>query len=458
MSAAAAVYIYIHSAIWDRTATPRHYETLFISRESPVSSFRKNADASGVLPRNPSISSKMEVDEESVSGSAPTIISSRDGTPAPSIYSYSSSRDGRNMLREVGGRTLNAQNDLYLLPAGRLYIAIEEVETALAPSPGVERAILDLGCGGGIWATSMAQEFPHAQLVSLTKAAATELPFTLGLEHYYGMFDVVHARAVANGFIFGTGGVLIVIEGNFEIMNEEKEPQEIAFGDGAPGQSWLARICYEAYNVMAARGSSVGSGVMLERWMNECPSLQNVKYDVKWIPVGPWETDHYVRFGGSDPEDTRVKIMLGTLMRQNLQASAWISDVFLRLVNDIRTRRSLRGLLYPYFWKMASHPRLSTDLWTDHEKTSRGLTSLYQELDVLDLHMYLRYHHCWARRVGPTIISQSVHEMQDHDEPTSMTSSEPGNMSSELHDSDSAMLSFSPPPQVPHGRRALPVI
>lgn len=50
--------------------------------------------------------------------SGSTIYSSMDGTPAPSLYSYRSERDGRAMLRELAGRTLNAANDLYLLPAG----------------------------------------------------------------------------------------------------------------------------------------------------------------------------------------------------------------------------------------------------------------------------------------------------------------------------------------------------
>ena len=57
-------------------------------------------------------------DDEGEPSSAQTIVTSNEGTPAPSIYSYSSSRDGRVFLREIAGRTLNAQNDLYLLPAG----------------------------------------------------------------------------------------------------------------------------------------------------------------------------------------------------------------------------------------------------------------------------------------------------------------------------------------------------
>lgn len=40
------------------------------------------------------------------------------------------------------------------------------------------------------------------------------------------------------------GGVLIYVEGNFEVMNEQRVPQEIAFGEGTPWQSWVARMCF----------------------------------------------------------------------------------------------------------------------------------------------------------------------------------------------------------------------
>lgn len=62
----------------------------------------------------------VDADQEGSSDYQTTIYSSESGTPAPSVYSYSSSRDGQVYLRELGGRTLNAKNDLYLLPAGML--------------------------------------------------------------------------------------------------------------------------------------------------------------------------------------------------------------------------------------------------------------------------------------------------------------------------------------------------
>ncbi|KAH9857176.1 hypothetical protein C2E23DRAFT_881639 [Lenzites betulinus] len=79
----------------------------------------------------------------------------RSGSPAPSLYSFSSSVDGQLMLRQVYGRILNNQNDTYFLPAdteehrrldlqhqvitlalGGLYPAPDLVRRALRPRPG----------------------------------------------------------------------------------------------------------------------------------------------------------------------------------------------------------------------------------------------------------------------------------------------------------------------------------
>ena len=105
-----------------------------------------------------------------------------------------------------------------------------------------------------------------------------------------------------------SGGVLLFTEGNFQLLNEHKQPQEIAFGDGLPGQSWFARTLFgacdrfspcsppiltptitEAYNAMKARGSSMDAGVMLERYLQRCPEITNAKVQDVLIPIGPWE-------------------------------------------------------------------------------------------------------------------------------------------------------------------------
>ncbi|KAI5123372.1 hypothetical protein M0805_001793 [Coniferiporia weirii] len=365
----------------------------------------------------------MEVDDARSTASASTatgtrssMITSMDGTPAPSLYSYRSERDGRAMLREIAGRTLNTTNDLYLLPAdegehgrldkqhlvsllsiGGLYIATREVQDALAPMAGRQRAILDLGCGGGNWAMGMAQEFPHAQVVGVDLAPSTIRPpppncrlefddFTLGLEHYYNSFDVVHARCTANGvkdfegFVHEAakcvrpGGVLLFTEGNLEMQNEQMTGQEPAFGDGGPGQSWLARATFEAYNLMKGRGSYVDAGLMLERWMQSCPDLTDVHSQEMWTPIGPWKR-------GSTPEETQRLQMIGTLMRQNMKEFV----------------RSCR----PMFVATGFPPA----------QIERFMEGTDKELDALSLRMYVKWHHAWSRRIdGPNTLS-AAHEM-----------------------------------------------
>ena len=62
---------------------------------------------------------------ESISGR--TADSTNDVSPAPSMYSFAASRDGRSMYKELAGRILNAQNDVYTLPAGALLLFLQNV-------------------------------------------------------------------------------------------------------------------------------------------------------------------------------------------------------------------------------------------------------------------------------------------------------------------------------------------
>ena len=44
----------------------------------------------------------------------------------------------------------------------------------------------------------------------------------------------------------------------------------------------------EAWNLMKARGSFVDGGMMFERWMKDCPLLEDVHYKEIYTPIGPW--------------------------------------------------------------------------------------------------------------------------------------------------------------------------
>jgi len=92
---------------------------------------------------------------------------------------------------------------------GRYPSGLQEVLTEV---PDVDKAALDLGCGCGTWIMDLARDFPHVRAVGidLIPVQATDMPFNcrseiddinLGLEHFYGEFDVVHARLISSGVI-----------------------------------------------------------------------------------------------------------------------------------------------------------------------------------------------------------------------------------------------------------------
>jgi len=214
------------------------------------------------------------------------------------------------------------------------------------------------------------------------------------------------------------GGVLYFIEGNLELRNSFREPAEIAFGEGGPGHSWMARMCFEAYNAMKSRGSALDAGVMLERWMNAEPDVFDVKYDVKWIPIGPWDR-------GSTPEETRQLIHLGTLMRQNMKEYA----------------RSL----VPVFLGNGYAP----------DVVSRFIEGADRELDELSVHLYLTYHHCWGRKVGSpssSAIGSAVPSMIGSPRPANADEDSDDNASVRAASEMSARSMRSP------GPNAIPVV
>ncbi|TDL16396.1 S-adenosyl-L-methionine-dependent methyltransferase [Rickenella mellea] len=317
-------------------------------------SFSGSSDGSAHSQR---LSANNDSDEESLNSSS------------PSMYTYDSSRDGPALLRRIQGRVYNAQNELYLFPAdntefarleknhlihlvnlGRLYIEGERVWRVLARVEGEQKRILDLGTGVGAWAIGMAQEFPHADVVGIDLAPNTSasLPpncrfefddINLGLPHYYNTFDIVHCRELSNGikdfgwliteaakclkpgllsalfinfctcFIY-PGGMVLVAEGDSTLFNEHHDVQEMAFGSGGPGQSWLARAMFESNNAMRQRGSNVEARLLGYEFMLLCPLLSEAGERVRMIPIGPWQR------GATPDEDQRRQIM-GILMRQS---------------------------------------------------------------------------------------------------------------------------------------------
>lgn len=61
--------------------------------------------------------------------------------------------------------------------------------------------------------------------------------------------------------------MLLFTEGNLEMKNESGDGQDCAFGQGGPGQSWLARstfgecICFLNYSLVCCRAAELRDGL-----------------------------------------------------------------------------------------------------------------------------------------------------------------------------------------------------
>ncbi|KAF8598878.1 S-adenosyl-L-methionine-dependent methyltransferase [Ceratobasidium sp. AG-I] len=355
----------------------------------------------------------MDSNMVSDSDSCSIIEVSANQSSAGSVYSFSSSRDG-SMLREADGRTFNSQNDIYFLPADELEYsrldkqhlvhlfsndglfardAADRVRAVLdANTPtadGSPKRVLDLGCGGGIWAISVALEFPHAEIVGVDLAPNTARSppancrfefddFSLGLSHYNEMFDVVHARSCGHGvtdyrdFIndmaqcLRPGGVLLIVEGSLELRSHNKEVVQPAIGDGDLNKSWFARVLSEAYNVMKTRGSHVeANATTLYQWACENPFLEDEGSTTIFTPMGPWER-------GRTAFESRKLETIGELMRQN-------SMDFGRAVKPLLVSEGIPP-----------------------EMVDRFIAGTDQELTEMTIHMYAQWHYVWGiRRTEP---------------------------------------------------------
>ncbi|KAL5635113.1 hypothetical protein ACGC1H_002965 [Rhizoctonia solani] len=340
---------------------------------------------------------------------ASTVDAVTEQTSAASVFSFSSSRDGSAMLREAEGRIFNSQNELYYLPADEVEYSrldkqhlvhllandglvhrgvADKVRAVLSPSnttpDGSPRRVLDLGCGGGNWAISMALEFPHVEVVGVDLAPNTSRPpppncrfefddFNLGMSHYYGMFDVIHARSSANGVInfkefihdmglcLRPGGLILVVEGDLQLCSHNREPQEIAYGDGDRNKSWMARMLFEAFTTMKGRGSHVDANVNLYNWLCQNPLFEDEDWGKVFSPIGPWER------GRTAAETNKLQI-IGELMRQN-------SLAFVR----------------------ALKPLLISEGYAP-ETVDRFIAGTDRELSELSVRMYVQWHYAWAVR------------------------------------------------------------
>ncbi|PPQ90946.1 hypothetical protein CVT25_008257 [Psilocybe cyanescens] len=235
-----------------------------------------------------------------------------------SVFSVTDSMQA-NFQRQEYGRGLQTYSELYRLPAdeeelerldkqhtifvdlmGEKYVP--PMESVMADDvPGETKACLDLGCGSGSWIMDVARDFPHCSAVAvdlIPMQSPSEVDdVNLGLEHFYGDFNVVHARLISSGIkdyhllvdqmcrALRPHGLLDISEFDFHIYDKDHKRIELGTHEIAP--PWWARwMTFLAASIKHIGGDADAATHLLE-WVSSNPSFEDVVYREFWLPIVP---------------------------------------------------------------------------------------------------------------------------------------------------------------------------
>jgi len=199
--------------------------------------------------------------------------------------------------------------------------------------PGETKAVLDLGCGSGTWIMEVARDFPNcsAVAVDLVPMQSLYMPsncrsevddINLGLEHFYGDFDVVHARLIASGIkdytalvdqignVLRPGGLVEFMEYGFRVYDQDKQLINVSTSTMEP--PWFPRWMSWTHMAVGRRGGSVDAAERLHSWLEDDPVFEDVVYRPHWVPISPW-------LQGDDPESKWLN-EIGGLVRDDTKA------------------------------------------------------------------------------------------------------------------------------------------
>ncbi|KAJ8494525.1 hypothetical protein ONZ51_g2288 [Trametes cubensis] len=273
----------------------------------------------------------------------------RSASPAPSMYSVTSSLRAASYRHEFG-RGINNYSEVYRLPADdeefeRLdhqHLMFMEVMGKYPPplpeiladdTPGVTKTCVDLGCGSGSWILDVARDFPHcsAVAVDLVPMQDVNMPpncrsevddINLGLQHFYGAFNVAHARLVASGIRDYKGlidemvqtlrprGLIQLVEFDFRVYDVNKKPiMPSQLDEETP---WVARWMNMVNIAVEQRGGEPDAANHLHHWLSTHPNLEETVYREFWFQTGPWKH-------GNDPYTARDN-RIGAMMRDDILA------------------------------------------------------------------------------------------------------------------------------------------
>ncbi|KAL4077513.1 S-adenosyl-L-methionine-dependent methyltransferase [Scleroderma citrinum] len=351
------------------------------------------------------ISTRMSLDSFfQSSGTSRTSVdfSMRSPSPAPSVFSMTSSLRAQAYIKEFG-RDLNNYSDVYRLPADeeelerldRQYEMFCKVMGKYSPllpevlaDDGFQvKTVLDLGCGSGSWIMDVARDFPHcsAVAVDLVPMQSVHMPpncrsevddINLGLEHFYGDFNVVHVGFIASGIrdyhtmidqishVLRPGGLIDITETPFYLFGPDKQP--LIYPDGTFAPPWIALWLSYAVKAVKARGGDIDATVRIHEWISSHPTFEDVVVRDIWMPASPF-------LKGDDP---------GTKFWNEIAAT---------LRDDVKVR-----LIFQAFMKSGRPLLLGYGLSEEFVDTMQQRA--YEELDEAKIPLYAHITNVYARK------------------------------------------------------------
>ncbi|KAG8940678.1 hypothetical protein FRC04_005090 [Tulasnella sp. 424] len=281
---------------------------------------------------------------------------------------------------------LDLQHEMLKRKRGGLFYAPQAVRKALASREGPQPSILDVGSGSGSWVIDMGRLFPHVEVVGLDLAPAnlssTPPPncrfecddANLGLLHYKGCFDIVHASCVAQGItdyrkfmdevveILRPGGVFLTVAGDMQIHDENHNMLPL-INEGEPGFTYTLRFVHAIRDAMRARGPGVEAYPKIYGWLQEQGNVwESVGQKIIYIPIGPWE----------DEMSSKDKY-ISELMRQD----------FFRMI------QSAKPMLLAYGWF--------------NETVDKWSAGTHEEIKTMRNKYYIRWLFTWSVKPGQTL-------------------------------------------------------
>jgi len=182
----------------------------------------------------------------------------------------------------------------------------------MADEPGEVKACLDLGCGSGSWIMDVARDFPNCIAVGtdLIPMQSPTMPpnlrsevddINLGLEHFYGDFNVVHARLISSGIrdynllidqisrVLRPSGLIEVSEFDFHAYDANHRRIERDVNELSP--PWWGVWLTHLRDAIKKSGGDVDAASHLHEWILNNPMFEDVVYREFWVPVVPERRD-----------------------------------------------------------------------------------------------------------------------------------------------------------------------